>query len=149
MASGTTSTFGNFKVEVGDGATPTEAFAFLCGLTSKGLNMSSDVVTSEVPDCSNEDLPSWQEKDIKSISATISGSGMWTSEAHETMFQWWFTGAKKNVKVSWMVAETGDVKTLTGPCVLTSLGQAVDKGNRLSAEISLEFSAKPTTTDAS
>lgn len=148
MATGTTSTFGNFKIEVGDGATPTEAFTFICGLTSRGINMASDVTTSEVPDCSNEDLPSWQEKDVKSLSATLSGSGMWTREAHETLFQWWFTGAKKNVKVSWMNAATGDVKTLTGPCVLTQLGETVAKGERLSAEISLEFSAKPTTTDA-
>lgn len=147
MANGTTSTFGNFKIEVGNGASP-EVFTFLCGLTSKGLNMASDVVTSEVPDCSDEDLPSWQEKDVKSISATISGSGMWTKEAHETLFQWWYTGAKKNVKLSWMVAASGDVKTITGPCVLASLGQTVEKGNRLTADISLEFSAKPTTTDA-
>ena len=148
MANGTTSTFGQFKIEVGDGATPTEAFTFLCGLTSKGLDMSSDVVTQEVPDCSDEDLPSWQEKDVKSISASLSGSGMWTAEAHEIMFQWWFTGAKKNVKVTWVKAASGDVGVLTGPCVLTKLGETVDKGGRLSADISLEFSAKPTTTDA-
>lgn len=149
MANGTTSTFGQFKIEVGDGATPTEAFTFLCGLTSKGLDMSSDVVTQEVPDCSNEDLPSWQEKDVKSISASLSGSGMWTAEAHETMLQWWLTGAKKNVKVSWTKAASGDVLSMVAPAVLTKLGQSVDKGGRLSADISIEFSAKPTTTDAS
>lgn len=148
MATGTSSSFGNFKIEIGDGATPTEAFTFICGLTSKGIDMSSDVVTSEVPDCANEDLPSWQEKDVKSITATLSGSGMWTAQAHETLFQWWLTAAKKNVKVSWMLAATGDVKTMTAPAVLTKLGQTVAKGERLSADISIEFSAKPTTTDA-
>lgn len=148
MASGTTSTFGQFKIEIGDGATPTEAFSFICGMTSKGLDMQSDVTTSETPDCSNEDLPAWQEKDIKSIGATISGSGKWTKEVHEVLFQWWYTAAKKNVKVSWMQAATGDVKTLTGPAVLSKLGQAVEKGGRLEADISIEFAAKPTTTDA-
>jgi len=148
MATGTSSSFGNFKIEIGDGATPTEAFTFICGLTSKGIDMSSDVVTSEVPDCFSEDLPSWQEKDVKSITATLSGSGMWTAQAHETLLQWWLTAAKKNVKVSWMLAATGDVKTMTGPAVLTKLGQTVAKGERLSADISIEFAAKPTTTDA-
>lgn len=145
----TTTTFAKFKILLGDGATPTEAFAPICGLTSRGLQGSSDVVTSEVPDCADEDLPSWQEKDVKSISMSLSGSGMWSQEAHGTLMDWFLSGARKNVKVQYVDADTGDPEFLAGPCVLTQLNNAVDKGGRVSAEISLEFAAKPTVTDAS
>lgn len=149
MATATTSTFAKFKILLGDGATPTESFAPICGLTSKGLQGSSDVVTSEVPDCANEDLPSWQEKDVKSISMQLSGSGMWSKESHATLIEWFMSAEKKNVKVQYADAESGDPEYLSGPCVLTQLNNAVEKGGRLSADITLEFAAKPTVTDAS
>ena len=147
MATATTSTFASFKILVGDGATPTEVFTAICGLTSKGISGSADVVTSEVPDCSDEDLPSWQEKDVKSISMSLSGSGMWSTENHAILMDWFLSGAKKNCKVQYATAATGSPEYLAGPCVLASLNNAVEKGGRISAEITLEFSAKPTVTD--
>lgn len=149
MATATTGTFNQFKILIGDGATPTEVFTPICGLTSRGLTGSADVVTSEVPDCTNEDLPSWQEKDVKSIGMSLSGSGMWAQESHEMLLQWFLTGAKKNIKVQYANADTGDVEFLAGPAVITQLNNAAEKGGRISAEISLEFTAKPTTADAS
>ena len=149
MATATTGTFNQFKILIGDGATPTEVFTPICGLTSRGLTGSADVVTSEVPDCTNEDLPSWQEKDVKSIGMSLSGSGMWAQESHELLLQWFLTGAKKNIKVQYANADTGDVEFLAGPAVITQLNNAAEKGGRISAEISLEFTAKPTTADAS
>lgn len=147
MASATTTTFAKFKILIGDGAEP-EAFAPICGLTSKGIQYTTDVVTSEVPDCSNEDLPSWQEKDVKSISISISGSGMWSKESHGTMVDWFMSAAKKNVRIEYADADSGDPKTLTGPAVLTSLGNSVEKGGRVSADVAIEFAAKPTVVDA-
>lgn len=148
MAQATTSSFSNFKILLGDGATPTEAFAPICGLTSRGLQGASDVVTSEVPDCANEDAPSWQEKDVKSISMSLSGSGMWSVESHGILMEWFLSGAKKNVKVQYALADSGDPEFLTGPAVITKLDNAVEKGARVSADITLEFTAKPTVTDA-
>lgn len=147
MASATTTTFAKFKILIGDGAEP-EVFAPICGLTSKGIQYTTDVVTSEVPDCSNEDLPSWQEKDVKSISISISGSGMWSEESHGTMVDWFMSAAKKNVRIEYADADSGDPKTLTGPAVLTSLSNSVEKGGRVSADIAIEFAAKPTVVDA-
>lgn len=147
MTVATTTMFGKFKILLGDGATPTEVFAPICGLTSKGVNGNSDVVTSEVPDCADEDLPSWQEKDVKSIGMSISGSGMWAKESHGTLWDWFMSGAKKNIKIQFQDAASGDPEYFAGPAVLTSLNNAVEKGGRVSAEIALEFTAKPTVTD--
>lgn len=148
MATATTTTFGKFKILLGDGATPTEAFSAICGLTSKGIQYSSDVVTAEVPDCADEDLPSWQEKDVKSISASISGSGVWSKQSHGLLIDWFFSAARKNIKIEYSDANTGEPKTLAGPAVLTSLSNQVEKGDRVKAEISIEFAQKPTITDA-
>lgn len=147
MATASTTTFANFKILIGDGATPTEVFTPVCGLTSKGLQGSADVVTSEVPDCANEDLPSWQEKDVKSVGAQISGSGMWAKESHEMLMAWFLSGTKKNVKIQYADAATGDTEYLAAPAVLSQLNHAVEKGGRLSADITLEFTRKPTVTD--
>lgn len=147
MATAVTTTFAKFKIEVGDGETPTEGFTAVCGLTSKGLQGSADVVTSEVPDCADEDLPSWQEKDVKSIGMTLSGSGMWSTVNHTLLMDWFLAGTKKNVKVTYMDAAVGAPEFIMGPAVLTQLNNAVEKGGRLSADITLEFTAKPTVTD--
>lgn len=147
MATATTGTFAQFKILIGDGATPTEAFAPICGLTSRGLNGSADVVTSEVPDCADEDLPSWQEKDVKSISMSLSGSGMWSQESHGILMDWFLSAAKKNIKVQYANANSGDPEFLAGPAVLTQLNNAAEKGGRISADITIEFTAKPTVTD--
>ena len=148
MNAAVTTTFAKFKILLGDGATPTEAFAPICGLTSKGIDFSADTVTSEVPDCADEDLPSFQEKDIKSVSISLSGSGMWSTSNHAVLVDWFMSAAKKNIKVEYSDATSGSPKTLAGPAVLTKLGNQVDKGGRVQADIAIEFTAKPTITDA-
>lgn len=147
MATATTGSFSQFKILLGDGATPTELFNPVCGLTSRGLSGSADVSTSEVPDCANEDLPSWQEKDVKSIGASLSGSGMWSKEAHQQLMAWFLSGARKNVKVQYANTTVGDIEYLSGPAVLTQLNHAAEKGGRITAEISIEFAQKPTTSN--
>lgn len=148
MATATTSTFAKFKILIGDGVTPTEGFTAICGLTSKGVQYNSDVVTTEVPDCADEDLPSWMEKDVKAIGISISGSGVWSREDHGRMVDWFMSGAKKNVRIEYADANTGDPRTMTGPAVLASMNNAVEKGARISSEITIEFARKPTIVDA-
>lgn len=148
MATATTTSFAKFKILIGDGETPTEGFTPICGLTSKGVQWSADVVTSEVPDCADEDLPSWQEKDVKSVGASISGSGMWSVQSHGQMLDWMVSGAKKNIKIQYVDAATGEPEFYNGPAVITGVGHSVEKGGRLSQDISIEFTAKPTIVNA-
>lgn len=149
MAQATTSTFGNFKILLGDGASPTEVFAPICGLTSKGINYNTETNTVEVPDCTNEDAPAYKEQGVKSYDVTLSGSGMWAAQSHGVLVDWWKSGTAKNIKVEYSTAASGDVKTVAGPALLTSLGSSVEKGGRLSAEIAIAFTQMPTFTDAS
>lgn len=147
MATATTTSFSKFVILLGDGATPTEVFTPICGLTSRGITGNADVVTTEVPDCANEDLPSWQEKDVKSIGASMTGSGVWSREAHGVLWDWFLAGTKKNVKVRWVDSAIGDPEYFAGPAVITALENTVEKGGRLNKSLTLEFTAKPAVTD--
>lgn len=148
MAQAQTATFAQFKILVGDGASP-EVFALICGLTTKGVDFSTSTQTSEVPDCTDEDLPSWQEIAITSVGATITGSGMWSVQSHGDMVNWILDGDVKNVQVRWDNAATGDPLYLEGAAVMTALGNSVQKGQKVNQNISLAFTQKPTVHDAS
>lgn len=147
MPSVTTSTFRDFRIELGDGATPTENFAFIAGLTSKGVNFTTGTETSEVPDDSDENLPSWQEKDVVSIGATISGSGMWATQNHAILFNWWRSATPRNVRIRYFAALTGQPEFYQGPAVLTQLDHQADKGGRVRGTITIEFTRAPTLTN--
>jgi hypothetical protein len=148
MARATTSTFGQFKILLGDGETPVEGFEPICGLTSKGINYETETATSQVPDCDDEDLPAYSEESPTSYKVSISGSGMWTAESHGILLDWWKTGAAKNVKVQYANAAPGTVEFVSGPAIIKGPNGNVDKGGRMSSEITLVFTEMPTFTNA-
>lgn len=148
MARADTATFGQFKILLGDGGTPTETFTPICGLTSKGINYETDTTTVEVPDCTDEDLPAYKEEGPKSYSVAIEGSGMWAKQSHGTLLNWWKSGAAKNMKVQYVEAAPGEPEFIEGPAIITKIGNAVEKGGRLSADLSFRFTEMPTFTNA-
>lgn len=148
MAQITTQTFGDFKFEVGDGATPTENFSIVAGLTSKGVTFDTETVTTEAPDATDENLPSFKEQGIKSQGMTFTGSGMWAAQSHGALQTWWKNGTTKNVRLTYMKAPAGTPKVYLGPAVLTSLQSNAEKGGKVSGSIAVAFAAMPTITNA-
>lgn len=144
MAQATSSPFKDFILRV-ETDTP-GTYAPICGLTSRGVTGSADVSTVEVPDCADEGLPAWQEKDVKSIGASVKGAGMWTAESHDMLWDWFFSAAPKNCQLEWAKAPTGAQYRWQGPMVLTNIDNSVARGERLAADISLDFTQKPTIT---
>lgn len=144
MAQPTTSLFSEFAIHLGDGATPTEAFTFICGLTSKGLSLTNETSTTLVPDCADEDAPAYNEKSVNSQSAMISGSGVFPRERQEELLEWWRTGEARNVRVYPGKSNTGDVHYIAGPAILESLELTGERGQKLSCSLSIGFSALPT-----
>ena len=147
MTAITTTPFQNLQLLVGDGATPTENFGIVIGLTSKNVDWSADTVTSEVPDATDESLVSFQEKDVKSVGASLSGGGKWAKQNHGFMLNWIRTGVQKNIKVRYIDAASGEPEYIAGPAVLTKLSHDVEKGGRVSADVSIEFARTPTITN--
>jgi len=146
MAQPTTSTFKEFAIHVGNGAAPTEVFAFICGLTSKGLSISNNTSTTPVPDCADEDLPAFEEVAIASQSVSVSGSGIFTVEDQKEMLEWAMDGTVKNIRVYPGKSAVGDVNYYAGPAILSSLEITGERGTKVQASMTINFTTKPTQT---
>ncbi|WP_439538681.1 phage tail tube protein [Sphingomonas sp.] len=72
-------------IAIGDGATPTEVFSPMCGITTKGLSRTRQ--TSETPDwdCSDPDAPPKLVRDMGATDWSISGSGLLHAPLYETV----------------------------------------------------------------
>lgn len=145
MTAATTLKYSEFKILLGDGSSP-EVFTAICGLTSKGFNYTTDTSSTNVPDCTDEDLPSFSEKDIIAFSAQLSGSGVATRQSLGMMQEWITSGERKNVTVSFAEAPVGDPEIYTGPAVLSSLNVTANKGERVNVDITIDFASKPVVT---
>ncbi len=143
MAQATTLKYSEFRILVGDGASP-EAFSPICGLKSKTFGYTTDTSSTNVPDCTDEDLPSFAEKDIISFSAQLSGSGVASRQSLGMLQEWIVSGEKKNIKVSFADAPVGDPEIYSGPAILSSLNITGNQGERVNIDITIDFAAKPT-----
>ena len=144
MAKAGTSNFHQMVLEV-ETDTP-GTYAKLCGLTSRGINRQHNMQTSEVPDCDDESLPAAVERAVQSSEVTISGSGVWASQSHQTMLDWWYSGQTKSVRVQHANAAVGDTEYETGNAYLVSISNQAERGQKVTAEISIEFDGLPTRT---
>lgn len=147
MAAGTGGTFAELKILIGDGATPTEVFTPLCGVTQKEIMYESDTVETEMPDCSDEDAPSYKEVGVKAIKVTIKCSGKWTVQSHGKILDWWRLAAPKNIKGQYVKAAVGDTEFINGPAILTNLSHSVEKGGKMDGSFDIVFSSTPTFVD--
>ena len=143
MARPTTEKFSEFQILLGDGAEP-EVFSVVCGLTSKGIQRAATTQSTVVPDCANEDAPAFEEKAVDSLAISVSGSGVWAAENHKVFIDWFYSGLPKNIQVRNVKAETGDTEFEEGPALLTQLNNSVDRGQKVTAEITIEFDGQPT-----
>lgn len=145
MAKPVTSEFHQMVVEM-ETETP-GTWTKICGINSRGINRTHNMTTTEVPgDCDDESLPAVVERSIQSSEVTITGSGVWARQSHEMMIDWWYSGVKKNIRVQHVNANVGDTEYETGMAFLTSLNNTVEKGQKVSAEISIEFDGLPART---
>lgn len=81
MAAPTTLKFGAGAFYIGDGATPTEVFTKLCGFTEMELTIDKETNDSTVPDCDDPDAAAWTERDVVSLSWSMTFSGVLAKEA--------------------------------------------------------------------
>lgn len=141
----TTANFHQMVVEIETNTPGT--YSKICGLTSRGINRQHNMNTSEVPqDCDDESMPAALERSVQSSEVTISGSGVWASQSHQTMLDWWYSGATKKVRVRHANAAVGDTEYETGNAFLVSISNQAEKGPKVTAEISIEFDGVPART---
>lgn len=146
MAKATTANFHQMVLEVE--VTPgSGVYSKLCGLTSRGINRQSNMQTTEVPDCDSEDLPAVLERAVQSQEAAIQASGVWAAESHGTILNWWRSGATKSVRIHHVNAAVGTPEFETGDAYLVSINNQAERGNKVTAELSIEFDGVPEVTN--
>lgn len=146
MAQPHTYTFGEFLIEVGNGATP-EVFGAPCGLTSKSFNGQAQTSDTNVPDCDDPDAPSWLERDVTSLSRDISGSGVLAEESLE-MWDDWFTSANpKNCQVSLTDGNNG-TRTWSGSYILSVFEITGNIGEKVQVNVTLLSNGEITREDS-
>ncbi len=91
MTQATTLKFSQFLIQLGNGAVP-EVFAAPCGLNSRGFSRTAATNDTNVPDCDNPDAPSWLDRDVVSLAAALSGSGVVADEDYDVWNTWWESG---------------------------------------------------------
>jgi hypothetical protein len=137
--------FQDFVLEL-ETATP-GTFAKICGITSRGISRQTSLQSSSTPqDCEDESLPLEVKKSVESSEVSMTATGTWASQSHEMMLDWWYSGAKKNVRLYHANAAVGDTEYETGGAYLTSLGNEVEKGQAVTASIEIQFDGVPTRT---
>ncbi|WP_316165402.1 MULTISPECIES: phage tail tube protein [unclassified Bradyrhizobium] len=131
MAKAQTLLFSKFLVSLGDGNSP-ETFSAPCGLNSRSYNRTAATNETNVPDCDDPDAPSWLDRDVVSMSASVSGAGVVADEDYDTWELWMSSGATKNVQI-----KLGNRVTI-GPYKCTKLNLTGQRGNRVTFDVTLD-----------
>jgi predicted secreted protein len=131
MTKAATIKFSQFLIQLGNGADP-EVFASPCGLNSRGFDRTAATSDTNVPDCDNPDAPSWLERDVVSLSASLSGSGVVADEDFDTWDAWFTAATSKNVQI-----KLGN-RTWLGPMKLSSLKVSGQRGQRVTFTATLD-----------
>lgn len=148
MAKPATLSFGKFLVLVGNGATP-EVFAAPCGFTDKSLEITADTSSTDVPDCDDPDAPAWGEKNVKTLSAQVTGSGVLAQDAHKTWRDWLLSGLERNVRVQFPIPLAQGGGYYEGAAVLTSFKVSGSHGDKLKVDVTIQNASAWDWVDAS
>ena len=146
MAKAITEKFEEMTLEL-EGATAGQ-YAIIAGLIGVEVTRQAEVETVEIPDATDESLPLYKEKGVKSVEVSVSATGVWAQSSHKALMDWFYSGQTKNIRIGNLKAASGAPKYETGPALLTNLGHAREKGQRVSASITIEFDGTPTITNA-
>lgn len=146
MAQPHTYKFGEFLIELGNGATP-EIFAAPCGLTTKSFVLAAATNDTNVPDCDDVDAPAWLERDVVSLSRDITGSGVLAEEALEVWDDWGVSALHKNVRITLINGVDGD-RQWAGSYLLTNFEFAGNIGEKVQMNVTMVSSGEVTRTDS-
>lgn len=131
MTQATTLRFSQFLIKLGDGGSP-EVFSAPCGLNSRGFSRTAASNDTNVPDCDDPDAPAWLDRDIVSLSGSITGSGVVADEDFDVWDAWFQSGLSKNIKV------TLGTRTWTGASILSKLDITGSRGKRTEFTASID-----------
>ncbi len=87
-------------IQLGDGSTPTEAFAHTCGANAFGISLTNNLGEETVLDCDDPlGVPAAIVRHLESQDTSATISGMVTIEAWPTWRAWADGGTEKNIRL--------------------------------------------------
>lgn len=146
MAEATTAKFEQLTLELETATVGT--FATVAGLLDITITRTANVDTTETPDATDESQPLYIDKEVRSLDVKVDCTGVWAQESNAEIMNWFYSGVTKNIKVSNLAALTGDPSVESGPALLVSVKNQRSKGKKVTADLSIEFTGRPTVTNA-
>lgn len=145
MASAKTIRFGDQVLLLGNAASP-EVFTAPCGLTTLNLTVNIETNDTNVPDCTDPNLPSWLISDEVSKQMVVGGDGVLDTDAMQIYRAWLLAGGSKNIR--WLTAGTGanGGGYWSAPGILSSYEETGERGSRWNVSISIKLQGAPTFT---
>jgi hypothetical protein len=112
-------------------------YAVPCGLIQRTIVFTKDVAETVGIDCDDEDAPAWLERDVISLSASISGEGVLARESLRLWRQTFESGTPTNtrIQISGTAAQGGGY--WSGQFFLTSFEPGATRSER--AAVSIEM----------
>lgn len=147
MALAATEDFDELVLEV-ETDTP-GSYAKICGIVDVTVTRTANMDQTEVPDCDDEGLPLAVQREVRNLEVSVNGTGVWAVSSNKILSDWFYSGAKKNVRITNDKAATGDPEVESGGAFLTQLNQARTKGQKVTAEIAIMFDGTPARTNKS
>jgi hypothetical protein len=141
MANAITEKYEELVLELStDGGT---TWARICGLIDVEITRTSNIDTSETPDCDDESLPLSVERQVRSIEVSASGTGVWAQQSHQSLMDWFYSSTTQDVRLGNLNAASSDTEYETGKAILASLSNSRTKGQKVSAAIEIQFDGTP------
>ena len=131
-----TLSFANFKVFLGDGGSP-ENFIAQAAFRDKSMKITLQTGETEVPDDVNADLPMWIQREGKSLSVEVTGSGILAMADLPTWLNFGLSGLVKNTRIAFTDTGANGGGYLAGPMLLASFEPSGKKGTKTDISVQL------------
>lgn len=126
--------FNNITVAIGDGGDP-ETFAAKCTMNSaRGLQLSADMNSQNLPDCDDDTITSATNNYATAYSWEITGSGVMELGDDKFFADWLISGAAKNIKFT---SGAAGGTLFTGAVKCSSFNITGERNGIVQAEITL------------
>lgn len=118
---------------VGDANSP-EVFAEPCGLTTKSFDLSAATNSTLIPDCDDPEAAAWEAKDVNSLSASLSGSGVMAVESFDTWQDWFMAATARNIQIK---LDDDGLGQWEGAFIITGLKYGGQRGQKVTIDVTM------------
>lgn len=136
-------------VQLGDGGTPTETFAFMCGSNNWTISLSNNTNDVVTLDCTSPlDVMPTVTRSVTSQDMDIKIDGVIAKESLATWRAWADDGSTKNIKVLFDEAGVDGGGYWIVPAILTAFEVSKSEGNTVTFSATIQANGKRVWTDA-